>query len=376
MMWKIYYHALISISVIVFLQFLGTSAISVEVSTNDVDFGLHDHGNFDVFLSSPSKVPISVGFHYTDGRNIVPLPDGRIIKSGDHLHYKVFAHKAGHTTVLVNVTPPVADTSDAFVRVGVFNIAWLKTVSTVVGWLYFICWSVSFYPQIFDNWRRKSVVGLNFDFLALNITGFIAYSVFSVGLRFMQEVKVEYHSLHPTGVIPVEINDVVFAVHAVFATALTIGQCFCYERGDQVVSKYTASALTVAWSGAAIFLLITSVGLNKTTPWLTFLYFCSYVKLAVTLTKYIPQVWYNYKRKSTKGWSIGTVLTDFIGGLFSIMQMFIIAYNYDDWSSIFGNFTKFGLGVASVSFDVIFMVQHYCLYRFADSASVEAALLA
>lgn len=39
----------------------------------------------------------------------------------------------------------------------------------------------------------------------------------------------EYHSIHPTGVIPVETNDVVFAVHAVFATAVTIGQCFIYE---------------------------------------------------------------------------------------------------------------------------------------------------
>lgn len=377
MMCNLYHHPLISISVIIFLQFLRSSAISVEVSTNDLDFEVDHHGHFDVFLSSPVKVPITVGFHYSEGHNIIPLPDGlQINKSGEHLHYNVSAYKAGHITVLVNITPPIAKTEDAFVRVGVFNIKWLKTASDVVGWLYFIFWSVSFYPQVYDNWKRKSVVGLNFDFLALNITGFIAYSVFCVGLCFVREVKNEYHSLHPTGVIPVEINDVVFAVHAVFVTALTIGQCFCYERGNQVVSKYTAAALAVAWSGAAIFLLVTSIGVNKSTPWLTFLYFCSYVKLAVTLTKYIPQAWYNYKRKSTRGWSIGTVLTDFVGGLLSIMQMFIVAYNYDDWSSIFGNFTKFGLGVASISFDVIFMVQHYCLYRFADSELVEAALLA
>lgn len=377
MMCNLYHHPLISISVIIFLQFLRSSAVSVEVSTNDLDFEVGHHGHFDVFLSSPVKVPITVGFHYSEGHNIIPLPGGlQINKSGEHLHYNVSAHKAGHTTVLVNITPPIAKTEDAFVRVGVFNIKWLKTASDVVGWLYFIFWSVSFYPQVYDNWKRKSVVGLNFDFLALNITGFIAYSVFCVGLCFVQEVKNEYHSLHPTGVIPVEINDVVFAVHAVFVTALTIGQCFCYERGNQVVSKYTAAALAVAWSGAAIFLLVTSIGVNKSTPWLTFLYFCSYVKLAVTLTKYIPQAWYNYKRKSTRGWSIGTVLTDFVGGLLSIMQMFIVAYNYDDWSSIFGNFTKFGLGVASISFDVIFMVQHYCLYRFADLELVQAALLA
>ena len=35
----------------------------------------------------------------------------------------------------------------------------------------------------------------------------------------------------------------------------------------------------------------------------------------------------------------------------------------DDWSSTVGNPTKIGLGLLSVFFDVIFMTQHYCLYR-------------
>ena len=34
----------------------------------------------------------------------------------------------------------------------------------------------------------------------------------------------------------------------------------------------------------------------------------------------------------------------------------------DDWKSIFGDFTKFGLGAISILFDVLFIVQHYCLY--------------
>ena len=42
------------------------------------------------------------------------------------------------------------------------------------------------------------------------------------------------------------------------------------------------------------------------------------------------------------------------------LSLFILA---DDWSSIFGDFTKFGLGFISIVFDVFFMVQHYCMYR-------------
>lgn len=34
----------------------------------------------------------------------------------------------------------------------------------------------------------------------------------------------------------------------------------------------------------------------------------------------------------------------------------------DDFSAITGNPIKFGLGFVSVSFDLVFMVQHYLLY--------------
>lgn len=93
----------------------------------------------------------------------------------------------------------------------------------------------------------------------------------------------------------------------------------------------------------------------------------------------------NYRRKSTSGWSIGNILLDFTGGILSMLQMILNSYNYgifrsngkiknsktktfalhftDDWQSIFGDPTKFGLGLFSVMFDILFIVQHYYLYR-------------
>ena len=38
---------------------------------------------------------------------------------------------------------------------------------------------------------------------------------------------------HPTGVIPVLLNDVIFALHAVFACVVTIIQCFIYEVSEK-----------------------------------------------------------------------------------------------------------------------------------------------
>ena len=69
------------------------------------------------------------------------------------------------------------------------------------------------------------------------------------------------------------------------------------------------------------------------------------------------------RRKSTVGWSIGNILLDFTGGSLSMLQMFLIAHNNDDWGSLFGDPTKFGLGLFSVIFDIFFMLQHYVFYR-------------
>ena len=58
----------------------------------------------------------------------------------------------------------------------------MRELNVVIGWIYFVIWSISFYPQLFSNFMNKSVIGLNFDFLAYNITGFIFYSIYNAGL--------------------------------------------------------------------------------------------------------------------------------------------------------------------------------------------------
>ncbi|CAG0890575.1 unnamed protein product [Darwinula stevensoni] len=249
---------------------------------------------------------------------------------------------------------------DGAFHVNVFHSYTVDLIADLVGWIYFFAWSISFYPQIYSNWRRKSVEGLNFDFVILNITGFIAYGLFNVGLYWVPSVMAEYHRLHPKGVNPVQLNDVVFSLHATFACIITGIQCCIYERGDQKVSVVAMVLMGMIGIVVAISLILT---LLVSITWLTYLYIFSYVKLAITIIKYFPQAVFNYRRKSTQGWSIGNILCDFTGGVFSILQMFMIAANNDDWGSIFGDPTKFGLGLFSILFDFLFMFQHYYLYR-------------
>lgn len=119
--------------------------------------------------------------------------------------------------------------TDIFLRITVANSNALIYISVVVGWIYFVAWSVSFYPQVWINYKRQSVVGLNFDFLALNIVGFAMYGIFNMGLFWNEYIQDEYFNRYPRGLNPVLVNDVVFALHAMFATAITIFQCYIYE---------------------------------------------------------------------------------------------------------------------------------------------------
>ena len=109
----------------------------------------------------------------------------------------------------------------------------------------------------------------------------------------------------------------------------------------------------------AVCFILTQHGILQ---FLDFLYICSYVKL-LTVAKYAPQLLLHFRSKSTIGWSIATVFSDLIGGIFSILQMVVSSYNENDWSSFIGNPIKFGAGLLSILFDIVFILQHYVFYR-------------
>ncbi|XP_064424660.1 cystinosin isoform X1 [Latimeria chalumnae] len=325
--------------------------------------------NISLTLSAPlsERAVITFSIKYSSkNTTIVELPDQVILPTNSvtPVFFPVKAKKVGQVTVCLISNNSALNSSQTRIHFLVVHSNALYVINQVVGWVYFLAWSVSFYPQVLENWKRKSVIGLSFDFIALNLTGFIAYSVFNVGLFWIPYIKAQFLAVHPNGVNPVDANDVFFSLHAVALTLIVIIQCCIYERGSQRLSRVAIGLLVIAWAFALSMLFVRVAG--KIT-WLQYLYYFSYIKLGVTLTKYIPQVYMNYRRKSTVGWSIGNVLLDFTGGSFSLLQMFLQSYNNDEWMLIFGDPTKFGLGLFSIMFDVIFIAQHYCLYRHAGS---------
>lgn len=293
--------------------------------------------------------------------SIITLPEQVLLQANTtSARFNVTSHNVGQVTTQLLSNNTDMDSLSVRIRFTVVHSNIVSIISQVIGWIYFVAWSISFYPQAWDNWKRKSVVGLNFDFLALNLTGFIAYSVFNIGLFWIPYIKELYLKKNPNGINPVSANDVFFSVHAVLLCLIYIIQAALYERGGQRVSRSAWFFLIVGWTFALVSLCLAAA---KRITWLDYLYYFSYIKLGVTLIKYVPQAYMNYRRQSTSGWSIGNVLLDFTGGILSILQMILDSYNNDQWFLIFGDPTKFGLGLFSVVFDVLFMVQHYCLYK-------------
>lgn len=138
-----------------------------------------------------------------------------------------------------------------------------------------------------SNFNRKSVTGLNLDFVALNTTGYLAYAVYNVCLATVDRFQEAYFAKFRGSQIPVQLNDILFATHGFVVNVLICVQCIFYERGDQKLTDIAKGLLIAVYSPAAILTLLFFLdGVNN----YYYISFFSYVKLLLTLCKYIPQV--------------------------------------------------------------------------------------
>ena len=268
-----------------------------------------------------------------------------------------------------------------------------KVAHDWLGWTYFFSWSLSFYPQLFLNVSRKTTIGLSPDFAVYNFVGFFCYSIYTCGLHYNSAIMGQYSERHEGMDPSVSSQDVFFALHAVILSLVGILQ-ICYYDGLSVEGLSSAAAARHREGGGAnvqqrltrmTFILCSccasfvigyavsiatlsgkvndqqkaSRGLLNS---LDYVYALSYIKVFITVIKYIPQVHSNYARKSTKGWNIWNVLLDFSGGVFSAGQLIGDAIEGNGMEDVSSNKTKVALGLVSIVFDIIFMVQHYGFY--------------
>lgn len=235
----------------------------------------------------------------------------------------------------------------------------LQVLYQVLGWFAFGTWSCSFYPQVILNFQRKSVVGLNFDFVVLNLTKHTSYLVYNACMYFIPVVQYQYHLKYGfTELIPVALSDVAFSIHAVLLTWFTAYQVLIYERGSQKLSAVAMVISVGAWLTAAVCVVVAW----PQDRWLWLVSDFNLIQVAMTLIKYIPQAWMNYQRKSTVGWSIGNILLDLSGGVGNLLQMGVQSIDQGSTQNFSGNIGKLLLSLIVIVFDLLFVVQHYLLY--------------
>lgn len=243
---------------------------------------------------------------------------------------------------------------------------WYRTMSACIGWIYFMCWSISFYPQVISNFKRGTTQGLSPEFCGLNVLGFACYSVYNGAFFWNETIHKLYKERHGEDAeISVQSNDVAFAFHALLLSSITLFQIGYYDGVRAMMPSKTILGIGVTLLCICTFypwLVIFNIG-GPDLNWLNYLYLLSTVKIMISLIKYVPQVILNYRRKSTVGWSIWNIILDFTGGLLSDLQLIFDCKDLRDFSAITGNFAKFGLGSVSIFFDIIFMLQHYVLYK-------------
>ncbi|KAL4782836.1 PQ loop repeat-domain-containing protein [Aspergillus varians] len=251
----------------------------------------------------------------------------------------------------------------------------LRTFSQVLGWAYFLLWSVSFYPQLLHNLHRRTTAGFSIDFAVLNVLGLSAYTLFNGGLLFIPVIRAQYAQQHPASPEPpVHLNDFVYALRGAVICLLLYSQflwpaLWGFDKQQQLKVQRKPSRFTLILlfgclglvAGDVVGVLLCSSRLYP-RRWMDVLYLLSTIKVSLTAINYTPQAWMNYRRQSTAGFSIIAILLDFTGGLLSIIQLLIDTSLQADWSGARGNATKLLLGNITVFFDVVFMVQHCCLY--------------
>jgi cystinosin len=90
---------------------------------------------------------------------------------------------------------------------------------------------------------------MNYDFVAMNLTGFIFYSLYNSYGYFV--------SSEQTG--QVDLNDVLFAYHALFATLICITQISMYPGGKNKIHAPTIGLLILMWTFVLVYTTLTLV---------------------------------------------------------------------------------------------------------------------
>ena len=191
------------------------SLLSFQPSSVDVAIGSHKAITIRLLVTNRT-LPVTLQFLYDGQSNqttalIDLVPNVTFVQQQSDDQSQVITitgRHEGHLVLTARSSQVNISSVQDFLLIDIAHSQTMTVLIQLVGWTYFVAWSVSFYPQIILNFTRRSVIGLNFDFLVLNLLGHSCYAVFNIYLYTSSSVQQQYYAQHPHGVLPVLLNDV------------------------------------------------------------------------------------------------------------------------------------------------------------------------
>eukprot|EP00560_Eucampia_antarctica_P008269 CAMPEP_0197824246 /NCGR_PEP_ID=MMETSP1437-20131217/1520_1 /TAXON_ID=49252 ORGANISM="Eucampia antarctica, Strain CCMP1452" /NCGR_SAMPLE_ID=MMETSP1437 /ASSEMBLY_ACC=CAM_ASM_001096 /LENGTH=258 /DNA_ID=CAMNT_0043423793 /DNA_START=60 /DNA_END=833 /DNA_ORIENTATION=+ len=117
-----------------------------------------------------------------------------------------------------------------------------RLVSSIIGYSSFVCWSVSFYPQIIINYQLKSVVGLSIDAQVFAWLNYLCYAMLSSALVWNQDMKDNSKNMNGPDInTSIRSKELVNSIQSLLFTTILICQIIQY-RGPNV---NTVSVVTI-----------------------------------------------------------------------------------------------------------------------------------
>ena len=266
------------------------------------------------------------------------------------------------------------------------GIGWVY-ISKSFGYIYFLSWTISNWPQLLLNYRHKSTEGLSPDYVTVNCIGFVCYAVFNSVFYWNPAIQNAYADDHDGADVDIKSEDVFLALQTTVLVLSLAVQIIYYNVAPRRSGSSTFSFRllptvkfnpyffyvimgTLSFILGYFWLVLISGGEfhrrksgSTYLNWTDFIYTLSYVKLFSTLTKYVPQILLNRKRRSTSGFNIWTVVFDCLGGVFSFLQVTVDSISLRSFEPIRIHNVKLLVGMATVIKNIILMMQHYIWYK-------------
>ena len=225
-------------------------------------------------------------------------------------------------------------------------------LNSLCGWIYAAAFLGGYFFISFEIYQKKTSAGLSWNYFVLSLLGYLYYLFYFFWGMESQSSDIA-SSIH--------FQDFLFIICSVLWHGIVYFQMRMYPGcSENRVSWVYAGLCALSFGSIFIVYAITGDAVETMT-------FMGTLKTIFSVYMLIPQAILNWKRKSTYGWSVLNCILDVFAGLFSIVQVMIDYWGLDLPVTQRGprdlNIAKLSLGLVCVVFDILFIYQHFYLYR-------------